>query len=112
MKKVLSLLILAVCISLSVSAQKQYSPRVQKACAKYISQIESVVDLTPAEKVTLTEAKNEFLVSFFSVSKEYKGKPELSEKRRECNKPFVKTIIEAFGKDRALVIRKAGRVKK
>jgi len=109
MKKVLLFLIFTVTMSGSLFAQKNLDKKVDA----YVETVASKVQLSSKEKETLKTLKVVHMKAALEISKKYeKGTPGLKEGRKESNKQFSKALIEAFGKERALEIKKASKKNK
>ena len=109
MKKIIVLLVFTVAISNSLFAQKNQGKKTEKKINAYIEAIESKLTLTVEEKVKIIALKTESIEVSNELSKRYKGKTELKEEKKaakkEIKKNYSKSLIEAFGKDRANEIR-------
>lgn len=108
MKKIILFLVFTVSISGTLFAQKNIDKKVNA----YVKTIESKTTLTAEEKTKILELKKEHLISIAQVTKDFKGKPEFKEKRKESNKKFSAALVEAFGKERAKEIKVASKKKK
>lgn len=108
MKKIILFLVFAITLSSSLIAQKN----VDKKVNAYVKTIESKTTLTSEEKTKILALKKEHLISIAQVTKDFKGKPEFKEKRKESNKKFSVALVKAFGKERAKEIKAASKKKK
>ncbi|WP_303450070.1 hypothetical protein [Wenyingzhuangia sp. 2_MG-2023] len=73
---------------------------------KYISKVEANIKLQDVEKRKLYELKLVHTKNHWNVTKEFKDKPELAQKRKEVGVTYFKLLVEAFGKDCAMEISK------
>lgn len=113
MKKVILFLVFSIAMSSSIFAQKKMDKKIQQRTDSYIEAVESKITLSSEEKAKIIVLKKEHLKTVFQISADYKGKPELKEKRKESNKMFNKSITKAFGKERAKeIINASKKVKK
>lgn len=112
MKKLILFLVLSIVVSGSLFAQKNVDKKIEKLTDKYIALVESKITLAEKEKEKLIVLKKEHTKSSFQITAEHKGTPKLKEKRKEINKKYSRSLIDAFGKERALEIRKAAKKKK
>jgi hypothetical protein len=109
MKKVILFLAFTVAMSSSLFAQKNLDKKVDA----YVETVASKIALSSKEKETLKTLKVVHMKATLVINKKYeKGTSELKEGRKESNKKFSKALIEAFGKERALEIKKASKKKK
>ncbi|WP_298946197.1 hypothetical protein [uncultured Polaribacter sp.] len=108
MKKIILFLVFTISISGTLFAQKNIDKKVNA----FVKTIESKTTLTSKEKTKILELKKEHLISIAQVTKDFKGKPEFKEKRKESNKKFSAALVEAFGKERAKEVMKAAKKKK
>lgn len=109
MKNIILFLVFSISISSSLFAQKNANNKLQKRTDAYVQAVEGKITLTSEEKEKIISLKKEHLTSFFKISTDYKGKPELKEKRKEANKQFSAALNEAFGKERAKEIINASK---
>ena len=113
MKKALLFLVFTVAISGSLFAQKNQDKKIQKKVDAYIETVESKITLSSEEKEKITELKTAHTEASLKIIAKYKSKTELTEEkkqaRKDLNKKFSKSLIEAFGKERAQEIKKASK---
>ena len=113
MKKAILFLVFTVAISGSLFAQKNQDEKIQKRVDTYIETVESKITLSNEEKEKIIELKTAHTEASLKIIAKYKGKTELAEEkkqaRKELNKGFNKSLVEAFGKERAKEIRTAAK---
>ncbi|QXP63023.1 MULTISPECIES: hypothetical protein [unclassified Polaribacter] len=112
MKKVILFLVFSVAMSSSIFAQEKMDKKIQKKVDSYVETVASKITLSKEEKEKLIVIKTEQTISSSEITAKYKGTPELKEQRKASNKKFSKDLIKAFGKERALEIKKASRKNK
>ena len=113
MKKLLCLITLALFTQIAVFAQEKTEQMVTNNVNGYLNRIEKNITLTAEEKEKVFEIKAVHTKSYWKITKESKDAPEeLAEKKKEINKTFMGSLIEEFGRERALEIAKASQEKK
>lgn len=112
MKKSILFVVVFIAFCANTAAQSVLEKRIKANVDAYIERVEKNTTLTKDEKTKLFELKKDHTEKFWKISEEYKGKPELQEKRQEINVAYGKSITDAFGKERGLEILKAARPKK
>lgn len=105
MRKQLVLLVFGFLMSFSVFSQSNLEANVKT----YLSKVQSNLELVEAEKEKLYELKLVHTKSYWDVTKEYKGTSELAEKRKEVGTAYFKSLVAAFGRERAVQISEAFR---
>jgi hypothetical protein len=111
MKRNYILLVILLMASLAINAQEKYNTNIVNKANAYIEYTAGNISLSAEEKMKLFDLKCEHTSQFFQASAEFKDKPELDEKRKEVNLIYQKSVIAAFGRERALEIFKAARPK-
>ena len=98
--------------SFAVNAQEKYNKNIVNNANAYVENTARNISLSAEEKAKLFDLKCEHTSQFFQTTADFKDKPdELAEKRKEVNVSYSKTVVAAFGRERALEILKAAKPK-
>ena len=112
MKKYIILLVMALGIQFASSAQNNEDKRLKVNVERYLERVEANTTLTPKERAKVFEIKSEHTRSIWAMDKEFEGNEEQKdERKKEINKAFTKSLIDAFGRDRGIEIARAAQGK-
>ncbi|MDA9775226.1 hypothetical protein N9B67_02785 [Algibacter sp.] len=112
MKKLVLVLVFAVCAQFSTFAQDQNDRRLKGNVDKYIEKVEKNTTLTTEEKEKVFEIKAEHTKSYWKMMEDQAADSDKQdETKKEINKTFMTSLIKAFGRERAVEIAKASQGK-
>lgn len=109
MKKLITVLLFGILISLSATAQSSIENHADKKTNSVIEKIESKTKLSKSEKETFFEIQNAHYVRHFTLAKEYKESDLVRFKKevKENGKLLKVNLNKAFGEKRASEILEA-----
>jgi hypothetical protein len=112
MRNFFILLVFVLGTQFALSAQTPDERRLKANVDRYIERVENNTTLTEEERAKVFEIKSVHTKSIWAMDKELEGKPDLiTERKKEINRTFTKSLIDAFGKDRGIEIAKASQGK-
>jgi hydroxymethylpyrimidine pyrophosphatase-like HAD family hydrolase len=113
MKKLLFIIAFVSFTQTAVFGQEKTEQMVTNNVNAYLNRIEKNITLTAKEKEEVFVIKSVHTKGYWKITEESKDAPEeLAENKKELNKIFMDSLIQAFGRERALEIARASQVKK